>query len=156
MVTSKMSDAQGILLVEDDPLDIELTLTALSENHFPHEVTVVEDGEQALHYLYRREKFQTRAACNPRFVLIDNKMPKVTGLEVVKIIKADENLRSIPVVALTSSLEAPDLQEFYKHGVNAYVVKPVDYSEFIKVVKQIDIFWTAINESPSDTAQKRA
>jgi CheY-like chemotaxis protein len=156
MTTSKMADAQGILLVEDDPLDVELTLAALAENHFPHKVTVVEDGEQALDYLYRREKFQTRPACNPRFVLIDNKMPKVTGLEVVKIIKADENLRSIPVVALTSSLETPDLQEFYKHGVNAYVVKPVDFSEFIKVVKQIDTFWTVINESPPDTAQIRA
>jgi CheY-like chemotaxis protein len=150
-VTRKMAGRQHILLAEDNPLDVQLTLDAFAQNRFPHEITVVRDGEQALDYLYRREKFQTRPTWNPAFVLLDNKMPKVTGLEVVKIIKADENLNSIPIVALTSSLEPPDLKEFYKHGVNAYVVKPVDFSELVKVVKQIGIFWTEINESPPNT-----
>jgi CheY-like chemotaxis protein len=137
-----------ILLVEDDSRDVELTLAGLEENHLANKVAVVRDGAEALDYLYRRGKFKTRVPGNPILVLLDNKMPKVSGLEVLKVIKADENLKIIPVVALTSSRETPDLIEFYKHGVNAYVVKPVDFSEFMKAVKQLGVFWAAVNEPP--------
>jgi len=142
------TNLKKILLVEDDSRDVELTLAGLEENHLANKVAVVHDGAEALDYLYRRGKFKTRAAGNPILVLLDNKMPKVSGLEVLKAIKTDKNLKIIPVVALTSSRETPDLIEFYKHGVNAYVVKPVDFSEFMKAVKQLGIFWAAINEPP--------
>ena len=137
-----------ILLAEDDPRDAELTLAALEENHLANEVAVVNNGEEALDYLYRRGKFKMRAGGNPVVVLLDNKMPKVTGLEVLKSMKADEHLKAIPVVVLTSSRETPDLIEFYKHGVNAYVVKPVDFSEFMKAVRRLGVFWAAVNEPP--------
>src|SRR5471030_863642 len=140
-----------ILLVEDDRRDAELTLTALADHQLSNNVFVVHDGAEALDYLYHRGKFTTRAPGNPVLVLLDNKMPKVSGLEVLKIIKSDENLKVIPVVALTSSREIPDLIEFYKHGVNAYVVKPVDFSEFMKAVQQLGVFWAAVNEPPPDT-----
>jgi CheY-like chemotaxis protein len=142
------TNIKQILLVEDDSRDVELTLAGLEENHLANKVAVVRDGAEALDYLYRRGKFKTRPAGNPILVLLDNKMPKVSGLEVLKAIKTDKNLKIIPVVALTSSRETPDLIEFYKHGVNAYVVKPVDFSEFMKAVKQLGIFWAAINEPP--------
>jgi len=137
---------KNILLVEDDLRDVELTLSALEANHLANKVLVVHDGEEALDYLYHRGKFQSRAPGNPVVVLLDNKMPKVSGLEVLKIIKADENLKTIPVVALTSSRETPDMVEFYRHGVNAYVVKPVDFSEFMTAVREIGVFWAAVNE----------
>jgi CheY-like chemotaxis protein len=137
-----------ILIAEDDPRDEELTLAALEEYNLANKVFVVHDGEEALDYLYCRGKFKSRAGGNPIVVLLDNKMPKVSGLEVLKAIKADEHLKMIPVVALTSSRETPDLAEFYNYGVNAYVVKPVDFSEFIKAVKQLGVFWAAVNEPP--------
>ena len=142
------SNIKNILLVEDDPGDVELTLAALEENHLANKVAVVNNGEEALDYLYERGKFEKRSGGNPIVVLLDNKMPKVNGLEVLKTIKADENLKLIPVVVLTSSRETPDLVEFYKHGVNAYVVKPVDFAEFMNVIKHLGIFWAAINEPP--------
>lgn len=142
-----------ILLVEDDPRDVELTLAGLDENHLANKVAVVRDGAEALDYLYRRGKFQTRAEGNPILVLLDNKMPKVSGLEVLKTIKMDEQLKTIPVVVLTSSREAPDLVEFYKHGVNAYVVKPVDFAEFMKAVQQLGVFWAAVNEPPPNASK---
>ncbi len=142
------NEIQKILLAENDPRDVELTLAALEEHNLANKVLVVRDGEQALDYLYRRGEFKTRAAGNPVVVLLDLKMPKVDGLEVLKTIKADEQLKTIPIVVLTSSRETPDLVECYQHGVNAYVVKPVDFSEFMKAVKQLGIFWAAINEPP--------
>ena len=145
---SEKINIKSILLAEDDPRDVELTLAALEENHLANKVAVVGNGEEALDYLYRRGKFKMRAGGNPIVVLLDNKMPKVNGLEVLKAIKADEHLKTIPVVVLTSSRETPDLVEFYNHGVNAYVVKPVDFSEFMKSVKQLGIFWAAVNEPP--------
>ena len=145
---SELINIKNILLVEDDPGDVELTLSALEDNHLANRVAVVENGEEAMDYLYRRGKYKMRSGGNPIVVLLDNKMPKVNGLEVLKTIKADELLKIIPVVALTSSRETPDLIEFYKHGVNAYVVKPVDFGEFMKVIKQLGIFWAAINEPP--------
>jgi CheY-like chemotaxis protein len=137
-----------ILLVDDDPRDVKLTLAALEGSHLANQVAVVDNGAEALDYLYRRGKFTTRATGNPVVVLLDNKMPKIGGLEVLKAIKADEQLRAIPVVVLTSSRETSDVVAFYKHGVNAYVVKPVDFADFIKAVQQLGVFWAAINEPP--------
>jgi CheY-like chemotaxis protein len=145
---TEMVEIKKILLVEDNPQDMELIMAGLEENHLANQVAVVRDGAEALDYLYCRGKFQTRPPGNPILVLLDNKMPKVSGLEVLKIIKMDESLKAIPVVALTSSRETPDLIEFYKHGVNAYVVKPVDFHEFMRAVKQLGIFWAAVNEPP--------
>jgi CheY-like chemotaxis protein len=137
-----------ILLVEDDPQDVKMTLAALNESHLANEVVVVRDGAEALDYLYYRAKFKTRPVGDPILVLLDNKMPKVSGLQVLKAIKADEHLKMIPVVALTSSRLTSDLIEFYKHGANAYVVKPVGFSEFMTAIKQLCVFWMAVNEPP--------
>jgi CheY-like chemotaxis protein len=145
---SESANIKTILLAEDDPRDVELTLAALEDHHLANKVAVVHDGTEALDYLYRRGEFKNRAGGNPIVVLLDNKMPKVSGLEVLKALKTDEHLKTIPVVVLTSSRETPDLIEFYKHGVNAYVVKPVDFADFMKAVKQLGVFWAAINEPP--------
>ena len=145
---TEIRSIKNILLVEDDPQDAELTLTGLEEHGLANKVAVVRDGEKALDYLHRRGEFKTRAGGNPILVLLDLKMPKGNGLEVLKIIKADEHLKMIPVVVLSSSRETPDLVECYKHSVNAYVAKPVDFGECMKAVKQLGIFWTAINEPP--------
>jgi CheY-like chemotaxis protein len=147
MDTDKLK-INSILLVEDDPRDVELTLAALEECDLANKVAVVGNGAEALDYLYCRGKFKSREAGNPILALLDLKMPKVDGLEVLKIIKADEHLKMIPVVVLSSSREMPDLIECYRNGVNAYVVKPVDFTEFMKAVKQLGIFWAAINEPP--------
>lgn len=149
-MNTEIMHLKNILLVEDDPQDVELTLTALEQHHLANKVEVVSDGEQALDYLYRRGKFKTRAGGDPILVLLDIKMPKVTGLEVLKIIKADAQLKVIPVVVLSSSREAPDVAGCYHHGVNAYVVKPVDFGEFMKAVQQLGIFWAAVNEPPPE------
>ena len=137
-----------ILLVEDDLHDVELTLEALHEHSPASSVFVVNDGEEALDYLSCRGKFAGRISGPPIVVLLDLKMPKVSGLEVLKVIKADEQMKTIPVVILTSSREEPDLIESYKYGVNAYVVKPVDFADFSMAVKQLGIFWAGINELP--------
>ena len=145
---------RDILIVEDDPRDEELTLAALEEYNLANKVFVVHDGEEALDYLYCWGKYKTRPPGNPAVVLLDLKMPKVNGLEVLRIIKSDENLKMIPIVVLTSSREGPDVTECYKHGVNAYVVKPVEFSEFMKAVKQLGIFWVAVNEPPPQRWRK--
>jgi CheY-like chemotaxis protein len=146
---------KNILLVEDDPKDVELTLTALNGHNLANRVIVVCDGAEALDYLYRRGKYNMRGGTNPILVLLDLKMPRVNGLEVLKIIKADADLKVMPVVVLSSSRETPDLVECYQHGVNAYVVKPVDFAEFMKAVKQLGIFWAAINEPPPATLSEK-
>ncbi len=137
-----------VLLAEDDPRDVELTLAALEQHHLANQVEVVRDGEQALDYLYRRGKYKTRADGDPVLVLLDLKMPKVNGLEVLKRIKADAQLKMIPVVVSSSSRESPDVAACYQHGVNAYVVKPVDFAEFVKAVQQLGVFWAVVNEPP--------
>ncbi|MDD5141659.1 MAG: response regulator [Verrucomicrobiales bacterium] len=149
-------DMKNILLIEDDPQDVELTLLGLAENQLADKVAVVRDGAEALDYLYRRGDFKTRPPGNPILVLLDNKMPKVSGLQVLKAIKMNEHLKFIPVVALTSSRETPDLVEFYKHGVNAYVVKPVDFGKFMKAIKQLGLFWAAVNETPPQQTGEQA
>ena len=144
-----MKKLQKILLVEDNPQDVELTLAALEEYNIANEVMVVHDGEEALDYLYGRGRHQERAdKKNPVLVLLDLKMPKVDGLQVLETIKGDPTLSSIPVVMLTSSREEPDLARAYHLGVNAYVVKPVDFQSFIDAVRHLGVFWAVINEPP--------
>ena len=145
---TKFPSIKKILLAEDDPLDVQLTSEALDANNLANKVEVVENGEEALDYLYCRGRFESRPKGNPILVILDNQMPLVSGLEVLKVMKTDEQLKAIPVVVLTSSREMPDLVEFYKHGVNAYVVKPVDFSEFMRAVSQLGVFWAAVNEAP--------
>jgi DNA-binding response OmpR family regulator len=149
-----MSNLGRILLVEDDPKDVELTLTALEEYNLANEVVVASDGEEALDYLYRRGKFVTRSTDNPAVLLLDLKLPKVDGLEVLQQIKADAKLKLIPVVVLTSSHEEKDMVTSYKLGVNAYVVKPVDFHEFVNAVKELGIFWALVNEPPPGSVKK--
>ena len=150
-----MADLKRILLAEDNPKDVELTLSALDEHHLANEVVVVHDGAEALDYLYQRGKFAMRQTGNPAVVLLDIKMPKVDGLEVLKTIKEDPNLKSIPTVILTSSREEQDLVKSYNQGVNAYVVKPVDFQEFIKAVSNLGVFWALINEPPASSVRKK-
>ena len=146
-----MEPIHSILLVEDNPQDVELTLAALGEHHLANEVVVATDGEEALDYLHRRGRFKLRTDGNPAVVLLDLKMPKVDGLEVLREIKQNERLRNIPVVMLTSSREEQDLIRSYGLGVNAYVVKPVDFQGFVEAVRQIGIFWAVHNEPPPGT-----
>jgi CheY-like chemotaxis protein len=149
-----METVGRILLVEDDPNDTELTMTALEEYHLSNEVVVAPDGAEALDYLYHRGKFQGRGNGNPAVMLLDLKLPKVDGLEVLKQIKSDDNLRMIPVVVLTSSREERDMVASYKLGVNAYVVKPVDFHEFVNAIKELGVFWAIINEAPPGSIKK--
>ena len=149
-----MSTLGRILIVEDDPNDVELTLTALEEYNLANEVVVTRDGEEALDYLYCRGNFKARSNENPAVLLLDLKLPKVDGLEVLEQIKSDEKLKLIPVVVLTSSHEEKDVVASYKLGVNAYVVKPVDFHEFVNAVKELGIFWAVINESPPGSMKK--
>jgi CheY-like chemotaxis protein len=143
-----------ILMVEDDAKDVELTLTALEEYNLANEVIVTRDGEQALDYLYCRGEYKARSNGNPAVMLLDLKLPKVDGLEVLKQIKSDGELRMIPVVVLTSSKEEKDMVASYKLGVNAYVVKPVDFHEFVNAIKELGVFWAIINEPPPGSVRK--
>jgi DNA-binding response OmpR family regulator len=149
-----MSTLGRILIVEDDPNDVELTLTALDEYNLANEVVVTRDGEEALDYLYCRGNFKTRSNDSPAVLLLDLKLPKRDGLEVLQQIKSDEKLKMIPVVVLTSSHEEKDVVASYKLGVNAYVVKPVDFHEFVNAVKELGVFWALINESPPGSVKK--
>jgi CheY-like chemotaxis protein len=137
-----------ILLVEDDPYDVELTLSALAENYLTNEIVVTRDGAEALDYLYRQGAYESRAAGNPAVMLLDLKLPKVDGLEVLERIKTDPNLKMIPVVMLTSSREEQDLVRSYNSGVNAYVVKPVGFHDFVEAVRELGLFWAVINQPP--------
>ena len=149
-----MAELKRILLAEDNPKDVELTLTALDEHNLANEVVVVNDGAEALDYLYRRGKYAMRADNDPAVVLLDLKMPKVDGLEVLRTIKNDNKLKTIPLVILTSSREEKDLVESYKLGVNAYVVKPVNFQQFIEAVKELGAFWAVVNEPPPGSVRK--
>jgi DNA-binding response OmpR family regulator len=144
-----------ILLVEDDRQDVELTMTALEEYNLSNEVVVASDGEEALDYLYYRGTYQRRSGENPAVVLLDLKLPKVNGLEVLEAIRSDEALKMMPVVVLTSSREEQDMVKSYKLGVNAYVVKPVDFHEFVNAIKELGVFWAIINEPPPGSTRKK-
>lgn len=150
-----MNELGRILIVEDDSKDVELTLTALEEYNLANEVVVTRDGEEALDYLYGRGNFKMRTGDNPAVLLLDLKLPKVDGLEVLQQMKSDEKLRMIPVVVLTSSREEKDMVASYKLGVNAYVVKPVDFHEFVNAIKELGIFWAIINEPPPGSVRKK-
>jgi CheY-like chemotaxis protein len=151
-----MRELKRILLAEDNPEDVELTLAALSEHQLANEVVAVRDGSEALDYLRRRGAHAARPEGHPAVVLLDVKMPRVDGLEVLRQLKADAALRSIPVVMLTSSREESDLVESYRLGVNAYVVKPVEFREFIEAVKNLGLFWAVLNEPPPGSLRPTA
>jgi CheY-like chemotaxis protein len=140
-----------ILLVDDSPRDTELALEALQQHHIANEVVTLRDGAEALDYLHRRGPFASRTGADPAVILLDLKMPKVDGLEVLRDLKADPQLRVVPVVMMTSSREEQDLVRSYQLGVNAYVVKPLDFHEFIEAVKVVGAFWAVLNEPPRNS-----
>jgi len=151
-----MSDLlKPILLVEDNPRDLELTLVALEKAQLANEVITLRDGAEALEYLFRRGQYATRAEGNPAVILLDLKLPKVDGLQVLEKIKEDPALRSTPVVMLTSSREEKDVIRSYNLGVNAYVVKPVGFGEFIEAISDLGIFWAVLNEPPPGSMRPR-
>ena|ERR1041385_2755817 len=143
-----MSTLRPILLAEDNPNDVELTLTALHSLNLANEIVVVHDGAQALDFLRRKNRFAGRADQTAAVVILDLKMPKVDGLEALRQIRADPLLRLLPVVILTSSREEADLVKGYELGANAYVVKPVGFDEFISAISQLGVFWAVVNEPP--------
>jgi CheY-like chemotaxis protein len=145
---STMASFKRILLVEDSAQDVELTLAALGENHLANDVVVVRDGVEALDYLLRRDSYASRPDGQPVVVLLDLKMPKVDGLEVLREMKSHPELKQIPVVMMTSSREEQDLVRSYALGVNAYVVKPVDFEQFVNSIQQLGFFWAVVNEPP--------
>ena len=143
-----MPTLRPILLVEDSPNDVELILTALEEARLVNEMAVANDGEQALDYLFRRGRHAGRLSPDPAVIMLDLKMPKVDGREVLRRIRADADLKLIPVVILTSSREEQDLFETYNLGANAYLVKPVDFEAFTAAVSKLGVFWALLNEPP--------
>ena len=145
-----MNELRTILLAEDNPKDVELTLEALAEHNLANQVVVVKDGVDAMEYLRCEGKFKPRQPGNPAVLLLDIKMPRMDGLEVLQAIRSDPALKTLPVVMLTSSREEPDLKRSYEMGANAYVVKPVDFKDFIEAVKQVGVFWAVINELPPE------
>lgn len=143
-----MNMLKPILLVEDDARDLELTLVALERSQLANQVIVVRDGAEALDYLNRAGQFAGRAEGNPAVVLLDLKLPKVNGLEVLKAVRETSNLRSIPIVMLTSSHQESDVVTSYDLGVNAYVVKPVEFKQFVTAIADLGVFWAVLNEPP--------
>jgi len=149
-----MTQLARILLVEVNPNDLELTLEALSEYHLTNEVVVARDGQEAMDYLLRQGQFADRPLGNPAVVLLDLKLPKIDGMEVLRLIKTDAQLKVVPVVIMTASREERDLAQGYMLGANAYVVKPVDFHELIDAVKALGIFWAVVNQSPPGSASR--
>lgn len=143
-----MPELKPILLVEDSPNDLELTLAALEQSQLANEVIIARDGAEALDFLYRRGAYESRNSLDPAVVLLDLKLPKVDGLEVLAQVKGDPLLRAMPVVMLTSSREESDLVRSYQLGVNAFVVKPVDFKEFFEAIRDLGVFWAVLNEPP--------
>ena len=143
-----MAELKPILLVEDNPNDMELTLNALQESQLANEIIVVRDGAAALDFLYRRGTYEGRESLDPAVVILDIKMPKVDGLEVLATIKGDPAMKHLPMVMLTSSREEADLIRSYQLGVNAFVVKPVGFREFFEAIQDVGAFWAVLNEPP--------
>ncbi|MCD4752912.1 MAG: response regulator [Anaerolineaceae bacterium] len=150
-----MNKLARILLAEDDPLSVELTLEVLGEYNLANDVAVVDDGEQALDYLYRRGKYANRMKGNPAVILLDIKMPKIDGLEVLRQVKRNPDLKAIPIVILTSSTMESDLVESYNLGANAFVVKPVAFPDFVEAIKTLGVFWALINKPPARSVTKK-
>ena len=142
------TELDRILLVDDSPRDTEMALDALAQHNLANEVVALRDGVEALDYLYRRGQFAGRANGQPAVVLLDLKMPKVNGLEVLRQMKSDPQLKTIPVVVLTSSREEQDLAQSYHLGANAFIVKPVQFQAFVEAVKLVGAFWAVVNEPP--------
>jgi two-component system, response regulator len=138
-----------ILLVDDNPLDAELAMRGLAEHNLANNVVWVKNGEQALDYVYRRGEFQGRSTAGPRLILLDLKMPKVDGIEVTRVLKADKATRHIPIVIMTSSKEERDVTESYSLGVNSYIVKPLDFDSLADVARRAGYYWLAINRVPA-------
>lgn len=145
-----MIDLKTILLVEDNPKDVELTIEALTEHNLANRVVVARDGVEAMEYLRYEGKFKDRNKENPAVILLDIKMPRMDGIEVLNCIRNDQKLKTLPVVILTTSREEPDLKKCYELGVNAYVVKPVNFKDFMTAVKQLGAFWALLNELPPE------
>jgi CheY-like chemotaxis protein len=145
-----MVELRTILFAEDNPRDVELTLEALGDHNLANNVVVVRDGVETMDYLHCEGKYKQRRSGNPAVLLLDIKMPRMDGIEVLRAIRSDKTLKMLPVVILTSSREEQDLITSYELGVNAYVVKPVDFKDFIVAVKQVGIFWAVINEGPPE------
>lgn len=143
-----MNDLKTILIAEDNPQDVELTIEALKDYNLANHIVAVSDGVEAMEYLRYEGRFKNRQKDRPAVLLLDIKMPRMDGIEVLQAIRNDEKLRTLPVVMLTSSREEPDLEKCYELGVNAYVVKPVDFMEFIEAVRHVGVFWAIINELP--------
>jgi two-component system, response regulator len=154
MNQSNMEQLKRILFVDDSQRDRELALDALETYKIANEIITLRDGAEALDYLYRRGEFAGRTCGQPAVILLDLKMPKVDGLEVLRQIKSDPKLRLIPVVMMTSSREEQDLVSSYELGVNAYVVKPVGFQEFVEAVRQVGGFWAVFNEPPPETIHR--
>lgn len=138
-----------ILLVEDNPLDAELTLRGLKDQGVANHITWVKDGEQALDYVFRRGEYANRKGNDPRLILLDLKMPRVGGKEVTRALKSDERTRGIPIVVMTSSKEESDIADTYRLGVNSYIVKPLDFEQLAEVARQAGYYWLAINRAPA-------
>jgi CheY-like chemotaxis protein len=147
-------ELKRILLAEDNPKDVELALEALEQNNLANDVVVVRDGTEALDYLYRRGEFANRSEGHPAVVLLDLKMPKLDGIEVLRQLKRDAEMKVVPVVMLTSSREEQDLVSSYQLGANAYVVKPINFQQVIESIKQLGLFWAVVNEPPIGTVRK--
>jgi two-component system, response regulator len=143
-----MKELKTILLAEDNPQDVELTIEALKEHNLANHVVEVNDGVEVMEYLNYEGRFKDRKKGNPVVLLLDIKMPRMDGIEVLEAIRSNEKLRMLPVVMLTASREEPDLKKCYALGVNAYVVKPVDFKDFLEAVKHIGVFWAMLNEKP--------
>ena len=141
------TEVKRILIVDDSPKDIELTISALAEKNLANEVDVAEDGEEALDYLYKRGKFANKIG-DPAVILLDIKMPKMDGIEVLKHIRSDPTFKLIPIIMVTSSCEERDLVECYRLGANSYVVKPVDIAQFINAIKVVGQYWAVVNQPP--------
>jgi len=149
MPNKSVSNEVEILLVDDSPEDVELTIRALRRNKIANEIQVVEDGVEALDFLFCRGSYEDRTSTNPpRLVLLDLKLPKIDGLEVLRAMRADERTKAVPVVILTSSKEQKDVIRGYNLGVNAFVQKPVDFEQFGEAIRQIGMFWMLINQAP--------
>ncbi|AET89342.1 MULTISPECIES: response regulator [Caballeronia] len=144
-----------ILLVEDNPNDLELTLVALDKSQLANEVIVARDGQEAIDYLTCEGEWKERAPGNPAVILLDLKLPKIDGLEVLDMIRSNASLKSVPVVMLTSSREEQDLIRSYELGVNAYVVKPVEFAEFVEAISDLGVFWAVLNEPPPGSTRFR-
>jgi CheY-like chemotaxis protein len=143
-----MEDLKKILYAEDNPKDVELTIEALTDHNLANKVIIVRDGVEVMDYLRRKGKYKDRKPGNPAVLLLDIKMPRMDGLEVLKVVRSDAALKMLPVVILSSSREEQDIIRSYELGVNAYVVKPVDFKDFVDAIKHIGVFWALINEAP--------